>query len=349
MANWNCQTFQLLYAIILAINEKLNRMDSIETLHTFSQIKLLADARRMKILCLLMASPATLTQLAHNLKQSPAWVRHHMLALQTADLVEMIEVRKTGKVTEKYYQAKAGAFLLQQLVLPKTKKPALVFSGSHDLALESAAQHLEKYLHLLNFPVGSLDGLVNLRQGLCQVSGAHILDDDGEYNASTVRHLFPDRAVEMVTLAYRTQGLMVHPGNPKSIKRIQDIARRDVRFVNWNPGSGTRLWFDAELKRLKIEANQITGYDQIAKTHSESASMIEAGQADVALGLQAAAHQHHLDFIPLFEERYDLVLPCENEEFISPLLDFLQTAAFRNELNSLTGYNSAHSGEQILL
>ncbi|MFZ1043969.1 MAG: substrate-binding domain-containing protein [Anaerolineales bacterium] len=324
-------------------------MNNIETLRAFNQIKLLADARRMKILSLLMASPATLTHLARTLKQSPAWIRHHILALQLAGLVELVEVRKTGKVTEKYYRAKAGAFLLQQMVLPKTKKSALMISSSNDLALESIGHHLEEHFHLLNFPVGSLDGLVNLRQGLCQFSGSHILDEDGQYNASTVRHLFPDRAVELVTLAYRTQGLLVRPGNPKSIKRIQDIARNGMRFVNREAGSGTRLWFDAELKRLRLDAKQIRGYDRIAKTHSESASLIEAGQADVTLGIQAAAHQHHLDFIPLFEERYDLVLPRENEEFISPLLDYLQTAAFRTELNSLTGYNSAHSGEQILL
>ena len=324
-------------------------MDNIETLRTFNQIKLLADARRMKILCLLMASPTTLTHLARTLRQSPAWVRHHILALQSTGLVEMVEVRKTGKVTEKYYRAKAGAFLLQQMVLPKTKKSALMISSSNDLALESIAHHLEKHFHLLNFPVGSLDGLVNLRQELCQFSGSHILDEDGQYNASTVRHLFPDCAVELVTLAYRTQGLLVRLGNPKSIKRIQDMARNGVRFANREAGSGTRLWFDAELKRLKLDAKQIRGYDRIAKTHNESASMIEAGQADVTLGIQAAAHQHHLDFIPLFEERYDLVLPRENEEFISPLLDYLQTAAFRNELNSLTGYNSTHSGEQIFL
>ena len=110
-----------------------------------------------------------------------------------------------------------------------------------------------------------MDGLVNLRQGLCQFSGSHILDEDGEYNASTVRHLFPDRAVEMITLAYRTQGLMVSPGNPKSIKKIKDIARKDMRFVNRKAGSGTRLWFDAELKRLKMDAKQIRGYDQIAQ------------------------------------------------------------------------------------
>ena len=85
------------------------------------------------------------------------------------------------------------------------------------------------------------------------------------------------------------------------------------------------------------------------KTHTEAASLIVSGDADVSLGLQAAAHQHGLDFIPLFEERYDLVLPCENESTLSPLLDYLQTAAFRAELNTLTGYNSSHSGEQILV
>ncbi|HUH95860.1 MAG TPA: substrate-binding domain-containing protein [Anaerolineales bacterium] len=323
-------------------------MENFETLDAFDQIKVLADARRMKILRLLMASPATLTHLARSLHQSPAWIRHHLLALLSAGLVELVDIRKTGKVTEKYYRATAGAFLLQQLVLPKTKKALLVFAGSHDLALESAAHHLEKHFHLLNFPVGSLDGLVRLRQGLCQVSGAHIRDDDGGYNASTVRHLFPDRAVEMVTLAYRTQGLLVYPGNPKSIRRLQDIARSGVRFVNRNAGSGTRLWLDAELKRLRIDAEQIRGYDQIARTHRASASLIAAGGADVALGLQAAAHLYQLDFVPLFEERYDLVLPRANEEFISPLLDFLQTAAFRADLHSLTGYSSAHSGEQIL-
>ena len=85
------------------------------------------------------------------------------------------------------------------------------------------------------------------------------------------------------------------------------------------------------------------------KTHSEAASLIETDKADAALGLQAAAHQHGLDFIPLFEERYDLVLPRENEKTLAPLLDYLQTATFRIELSTLTGYNSAHSGEQILL
>ncbi len=324
-------------------------MRKVEAIHSFENIKLLADSRRMDILRLLMASPATLTQLARTMQQSPAWIRHHILALESANLVEVTEVRKTGKVTEKFYRAKADALLLQELILPKTKKSAVIFSGSHDLALEGIAEHLEKHVNILSMPVGSLDGLVNLRQGLCQISGSHLLDKSGEYNTPFVRHLFPDRDVEIVTLAYRTQGLMLASGNPKSVKKISDVARSSIRFVNRNAGSGTRLWFDSELRKLKIPTNRINGYDTVVKTHTEAASLIASKKADVSLGLQAAAHQHGLDFVPLFEERYDLILPRENEGALTPLLDYLQTSRFRTELNALTGYNSMHSGEQITL
>jgi len=324
-------------------------MQKVEPIHTFDQIKLLADSRRMEILRLLMASPATLTHLARTLKQSPAWIRHHILTLESANLIEVAEIRKTGKVTEKFYRAKAGGLLLQEIILPKGKKPAVIFSGSHDLALEGIADHLSRHVNLLSLPVGSLDGLVNLRQGLCQISGAHLLDVSGEYNTPFVRHLFPDRDVEVVTLAYRTQGLMLAAGNPKGVKRVADIAQPDVCFANRNAGSGTRLWLDAELRRLGIPAENVNGYDTVVKTHTEAASLVAAGKADVSLGLQAAAHQHGLDFLPLFEERYDLVLPCEQETILNPLLDYIQTVDFRNSLTTLTGYNTAHSGEQILL
>ena len=324
-------------------------MKKVDPLHSFDKIKLLADSRRMDILRLLMASPATLTHLARTMRQSPAWIRHHMLALESAELVEVSEIRKTGKVIEKFYRAKADALLLQEVILPKTKKPCMIFSGSHDLALEGIAEHLEKHATLLSMPVGSLDGLVNLRQGLCQIAGSHLLDETGEYNTPFVRHLFPDRDVEIITLAYRIQGLMLASGNPKGIKKISDVAKPNVRFANRNAGSGTRLWLDAELRKLKIPVEKVNEYDRAVKTHSEAASLIANGKADVSLGLQAAAHLFNLDFIPLFEERYDLVLPRENEKTLLPLLDYIQTADFRNSLTSLTGYNSAHSGEQIHL
>jgi putative molybdopterin biosynthesis protein len=133
------------------------------------------------------------------------------------------------------------------------------------------------------------------------------------------------------------------------VKKIADFANPGVRFVNRNPGSGTRLWFDAELRKLHIPPERVSGYEKVVKTHSEAAMLIANNKADAALGLQAAAHQHKLDFIPLFEERYDLVLPREQEETLSPLLDYIQTMDFRNSLTLLTGYNTTHSGEQISL
>lgn len=324
-------------------------MKKVQAVHSFAMIKLLSDARRMEILRLLMASPATLTHLSRTMKQSPAWIRHHILALESANLIEVSEIRKRGRVTEKFYRAKADALLLQEMILPKTKRPAVIFSGSHDIALEGIAQHLEKHVTLLSMPVGSLDGLVNLRQGLCQISGSHLLDESGEYNTPFIRHLFPERNVEIFTFAYRTQGLMLAGGNPQQVNKLADVARSNIRFVNRNAGSGTRLWLDNHLRRSKIPADNINGYDRVVNTHSEAAALIANNKADAALGLQAAAHQYGLDFIPLFEERYDLVLPRDQEKTLTPLLDYLQSAQFRAELSALTGYNSAHSGEQILL
>jgi putative molybdopterin biosynthesis protein len=324
-------------------------MRSVLRLQSFDQIKFLADSRRMKILQLLMESPATLTHLSKRLGQSPAWVRHHLKALESAKLVELAEVRTTGTVTEKFYRSRAGAFMLQELVLPKSKKPAVIFSGSHDLALEVAASSLSKYVTLINLPVGSLDGLVNLRQGLCHLSGAHLLDETGEYNTPYVRRFFPDRDMEMITLANRTQGLMFRAGNPKNIRGIPDLANTTIRFVNRNAGSGTRLWLDTELKKTGVSPEAIHGYDRAVNTHSEAAALIANGKADAALGLQAAAGQHGLGFLPLFEERYDLILPHEQEKVLMPLLDYLQTVEFHRSAESLTGYSAVHSGEQIPL
>ncbi len=322
-------------------------MKKISQLTSFDQIKVLADANRQNLLRLLMAAPATLTQLGKIVGETPAWVRHHVKLLESAGLIEISEIRTDGIVTEKYYRAKAGAFLVQELILPKSKKPVLVLSGSHDLAIEKLAGEMEEHIHILSMPVGSLDGLVNLRQGLCHVTGAHLLDSTGEYNTPFVRRLFPDRPIEMMTLAHRIQGWIVSPGNPLDIRTATDLTRRDVKFVNRNLGSGTRLWLDAELQRLGIPGSVIIGYDTIVTKHTQVARLIARGEANVALGLEAAARRFGLDFVPLFSERYDLIFPKEYAESLSAVFDRLQSSAFRHELDELSGYETAHTGEQI--
>jgi molybdate-binding protein/biotin operon repressor len=317
---------------------------TVEPLHSFRKIRLLADPRRLEVLRLLMGAPSTLTQLGERLGQSPAWVRHHVKTLEDAGLV-----RTTGRVTEKYYEARAGALLLEELILPKSKTPVVVFAGSHDLALQAAADHLAKRQTLLTLFVGSLNGLAHLRQGLCQLAGTHLRDDVGKYNVAYVHHLFPEGGVELITLAHRTQGLMLAAGNPKSIVDLADLVRPGIRLVQRNAGSGTRVWFDREFARQNIGSALLHPSGGDVSTHTEAANLIRTGKADVALGLQAAARASGLDFLPLFEERYDLVVPHEKLRELAPLLDYIQTAEFRNSLHLLAGYDAAHSGEQILL
>ncbi|GAB4492830.1 MAG: hypothetical protein Fur0016_13040 [Anaerolineales bacterium] len=324
-------------------------MRTIAPLTSFDQIKLLADPRRMEIVRLLMAQAATLSQLGRALGRHPAWVQHHVKALEAGGLVEVAEVRVNAGVTEKFYRARAGGFLLQELILPRGEKPTLVFSGSHDLALERLAQQLSPHLELLVSPVGSLDGLANLRMGLCSFSGAHLRDSSGAYNVPFVSRLFPDRVVHLITLAHRTQGWMVAPGNPRGFRGAEDLLQPGLRFVNRNPGSGTRLWLDGELRRLGIAPEAVSGYGWVVNTHTEAALAIQSGEADVALGLEAAALQHGLGFLPLFGERYDLVLPDEQLPGLALLLDMLQTAGFRREMDGLPGYDMAHTGEEIAI
>jgi putative molybdopterin biosynthesis protein len=325
-------------------------MQQFEIIKEFEQIKLLADSRRLAILRKLMARPATLTQLGEALGEHPAWVRHHVKQLELAGLVELVETHVTSGVVEKFYRAHAGGLLLQELIMPEdTALPSVIFSGSHDLAVELFAHQLEKYLNIMILPVGSLDGLVTLRQGLCHLSGCHLLDVSGEYNLPFVRHFFPDRPVLIFTLAQREQGLMTAPGNPKTIRSLADLARPEVTFINRIPGSGTRLWLDHQIQALDIPVKSIRGYENVARTHTECAQLVQDGKADVALGLHAAASQHALGFIPLFQERYDLVLPREQAEMLKPLLDRIQTKSFRRSVESLVGYDTTHTGEQIPL
>jgi putative molybdopterin biosynthesis protein len=343
-------TKHLTVAKLKAVKEIFNGMPPIQPLQRFDQLKLLADPRRLAILRQLMEGPASLTMLGKAMGKHPAWVRHHLMQLEAAGLVDLIETKVQSGVVEKFYQARAGGFLVQELILPENpSRPSIVFSGSHDLAVEFLAARLSNYLDVRTLPVGSLDGLVALRQNLCNLSGAHLLDPNGEYNLPFVRHFFPDRVMEVVTLAQREQGLITAPGNPKAIHSLADLTRGDLTFINRNPGSGTRLWFDRQLLAEGIPAANIHGYANSVSTHTECARQVQAGSADVALGLRAAAHQFGLDFIPLFHERYDIVFSLEESSLLTPLLDEIQTTEFRRGVEALTGYETKHTGEKIPL
>lgn len=330
-------------------------MKTIEYIRNFEQIKLLTDRRRLAILRRLMHEPATLTQLGQALGEHPAWVRHHLKQLEEAGLVKMVATQVSGGVVEKYYQARAQAMIVQETILPSADhQETFLLLGSHDLGLNLLAQHLQEHglLQLLTLPVGSIDGLVALRQGIAHLTSCHLLDaESGEYNRPYVRHFFPDRRVTLITLAQRVQGLMVAPGNPDNIRSLEDLARPKVVLANRKRGSGTRVWLDMQFDQLGIPTGEIRGYTREALTHNAVAQAIRRRQAGVGLGLEAAARQAGLDFIPLFQERYDLVLPEQylNNPKIQPLFDYLNSGDFRQALESLDGYDATHTGDRIIM
>lgn len=325
-------------------------MDNAQILRSYPQIEALADPHRYAILQHLMAAPATLTQLAHQLNHSPAWVRHHLKRLEAVGLVKFAAARKRGRQTERYYRAVAAAFMIQQMVLPKTSKPLLIFSGSDDFAWQLLTAQLSEAYHFLTLPVGSLNGLINLRQGFCQICGSHIRDDaSGEYNLPTLQHLFPDRSLTVITLSYRTQGLIVARGNPKGIHTLDDLVRPDIRLINRNRGSGTRIWLEKALHRAGIDPHLIQGFDREVNTHEEAAHWVSVNKADVTLGLQSAAHRYQLDFIPLFEERFDLIVEQPLLQSITQLTETIADQKFHQRISQLPGYDASHTGEWITL
>lgn len=331
-------------------------MDYLRHIQDFEHLKILSDVRRLAILRLLMVEPATLSQLGQVLGEHPARVRHHLKLLERAGLVEMVDTRVVRGFTEKYYRARARAFMLQQMVLPaNVAGDSLVILGSHDLALEALASQVRQAksaaLSMITLPIGSLEGLIALRQGLGQAAGCHLLDaGSGEYNLPFVRHLFPDREMTLVTLAYREQGLIVPPGNPQHMTGLEDLARPEITIVNRNRGSGTRLWLDQRLAQLGLEGQTLHGYEREARTHTAVAEAVGGGRADAGLGLQAAAQRYGLGFIPLFQERFDLVMPKEQFESqrLRPLFDYLASARFHRLMESLGGYDTTHTGDQLL-
>jgi putative molybdopterin biosynthesis protein len=321
------------------------------TLDRHEELTAVADPRRRDLLRLLMVRPVTITQVGERVGRHPAWVRHHVQVLLRSGLVELVEERTVRNYTEKYYRATARAFENHLLITPLSDQPTtLVALGSHDFGLEVLAHDIERaHVGMVSIPVGSLDGLVALRQGLCDVAGCHLFDDQrAEYNGPFLRHLFPDIDVIAVTLAEREQGLMTLPGNPHSIGEIADLTQPGIRFANRNPGSGTRVWLDARLRALGIPASAIDGYETSHGTHDAVARAIQRGDAHAGLGLRTAAETAGLEFQPLFQERYDLVMRRDRVDsaVVAPLLASLGSRRMRRSIGGLAGYDTTHTGEE---
>ena len=247
----------------------------------------------------------------------------------------------------------AGEKIQVRLYRSKAEIEKTIFCiGSHDLTLDLLAQFLSVHnRRLVSANVGSQGGLVALRRGEAHLAGSHLLNPQtGEYNISYIRQYMPNIPVKVFALVGREQGLMVKKGNPKRIKSLRDLSRHQVQFVNRQRGAGTRVLLDYHLTSMTISPESIVGYNQEEYTHLGVAAAIASGRADCGLGIAAAAQALDLDFVPLFQERYDLVIPKQYAEadLLTPLFGLLADSAFRKAVSQLTGYDVSVMGTIIL-
>ena len=247
----------------------------------------------------------------------------------------------------------AGEQVDVRLYRSRTEIERTIFCiGSHDLTLDLMSQFLAEHdRRLASANVGSQGGLVALRRGEAHLAGSHLLNPEtGEYNISYIRQYMPNIPVKVVALVGRQQGLLVRRGNPKGLKDLQDLIRPEVRFVNRQRGAGTRVLLDYHLNRMTIQPEYIVGYSQEEYTHLGVAAAVASGRADCGLAIAAAAQALDLDFIPLFQERYDLVIPRQFAEtdLLAPLFGLLADRRFQEAVSRLEGYDVSVMGTIIL-
>ncbi len=217
-------------------------------------------------------------------------------------------------------------------------------------------EHLRRFKGMtavVGWTMGSGAALKALGRGDVHVAGVHVLDArSGEWNLPYVRRHLKNRDMKVVTFAAWTEGLMVARGNPKRIRAIEDLARRDVAIVNREEGAGARLLLDERLAVAGIPVGRIKGYERIIQSHVHVARLVASGIVDVGVGVEAAARFAGLDFIPLQSERYDLVIPdgiFRSHGGVSRMLDTLVSRPFRAELEALGGYETRDTGREVAI
>lgn len=265
------------------------------------------------------------------------------------------QLRIDPAVLEQYLRGSFGAGNAPPAAVHSTlpASPTIRFIGSHDPIVELLFEFL-KHAPLpvessLSFK-GSMDGLIALYRQEADISGIHLWDDVAkDYNISFVKHVIPGESVCIVNLVQREQGFIVAPGNPFNLQTWDDIAIEGLNFINRQKGSGTRLRLDSYLRAAKISPDQILGYENEETTHSGIACHVANGQADVGVGVKAAAQRLGLDFVPLFQERYDLVCLGRTTKTSAwqQLISILKSPGFIQAVNQQNGYDTSMTGKII--
>ena len=245
----------------------------------------------------------------------------------------------------------AGTEVNIRLLNPISKlKKSLVAIGSHDPLLDEVIDILHisnNSLYMSSSHAGSMGGIMAIKRKEAHVAGIHLLDElDGSYNKSYIHKFFPNGGVKLIEGVGREQGFLVQKGNPKNIQTIKDLYREDIRYVNRQKGSGTRILFDYLNKQDNLDPTTIYGYNREELTHTSVAAQIASNSADVGMGIYSAAQMFDLDFIKICIETYDLLIPdyAWETEMVQELLEVIKGDEFKERLTKLRGYTLSNPG-----
>jgi putative molybdopterin biosynthesis protein len=246
----------------------------------------------------------------------------------------------------------AGEEVEIQLLRPAQEiENTILCTGSHDLAigvLEDRLKLSHPEMKIAAGNVGSLGGMFAIKRGETHIAGTHLLDTvSGVYNIPDIQRALAGVPIALVHLTYREQGILVARGNPKAIRTLADLGRPGIRYVNRQPGSGTRVLLDYELHKAAIDPSSIAGYEREEFTHMGVGVAVASGLADAGLGVRAAAKALDLDFIAVASERYDLLFLKSFYESASgmKLMDVVRSEGFKTAVAALGGYDPSRAGE----
>lgn len=293
--------------------------------------------------------------------QLPSYRVGKQMRVDSSDL-EAYKSRSKGGVISRSSAAPAaeevpfsGAGALRRMQQPPLGSMAvkpLVITGQ-DTSLDILATYIEKQnkqVRPLRSFVGSLDSLISMYHGESDIVSTHLFDGNtGEYNLPYIRMLLVGFSYTVVNLATRNAGIYVAKGNPLGIASWEDLVKQEVRIVNRERGAGARVLLDEQLRLRGIPTRMLKGYQTEESNHLSVAGKVASGQADAGIGIEKAAAMVGIDFVPLIQERYDLVMlkKAANMEWIETVLRILQSDSFRNELQSIGGYDLSLTGTVI--
>jgi len=265
--------------------------------------------------------------------------------------------RVTGKwvfprrLIDEWIELNAKSGIAQAKQKGKRVEGALLASGSNDPILDMLQTYMRKNypeFYIFSANTGSTDGLRALNKGYTDIAWSHLHDPkSGEYNIPFIPTHLPDIRAVVVNLFCRELGFVVAPKNPLGIKDFPDLTRKEIRFVNRQNGAGTRVLLDYHLKRLKIPASKISGYENEVYTHFEVGLSVHSKEADIGIATIAISKLLGLSFLPITKESFDMIVDQSTffEKGIQAMIEILNSPSFRDRISGLGAYDFKNSGK----